>query len=70
MYRHQPNAIVAFLLTDFLAYNLFRPFLLLNLKPQHRHGKTDFWARRMAADLYTVVRRAQHRFFTLTPRHS
>jgi DDE family transposase len=56
VYRHQPNAIVAFLLTAFLAYNLFHAFLLLNLKPQPRHGKTEvFWARLMAAELYTLV---------------
>jgi DDE family transposase len=56
VYRHQPNAMVAFLLTAFLAYNLFHAFLLLNLKPQPRHGKTEvFWARLMAAELYTLV---------------
>jgi hypothetical protein len=56
VYRHQPNAMVAFLLTAFLAYNLFHAFLLLNLKPQPRHGKTEvFWARLMAAELYTSV---------------
>jgi hypothetical protein len=54
VYRHQPNAIVAFLLTAFLAYNLFHAFLLLNLKPQRRHSKPErFWARLIAADLYT-----------------
>ncbi len=54
VYRHQPNAIVAFLLTAFLAYNLFHAFLLLNLKPQFRHSKPEiFWARLMAAELYT-----------------
>jgi hypothetical protein len=56
LYRHQPNAIVAFLLTAFLAYNLFHAFLLLNLKAQRRRGKTEvFWARLMAAELYTSV---------------
>jgi len=59
VYRHQPNAIVAFLLTAFLAYNLFHAFLLLNLKPQRRRGKTEvFWARLMAAELYTSVKLA------------
>jgi hypothetical protein len=56
VYRHQPNALLAFLLTAFLAYNLFHAFLLLNLKPQRRHGKPEiFWARLMAADLYSSV---------------
>jgi hypothetical protein len=56
VYRHQPNAIVAFLLTAFLAYNLFHAFLLLNLKPQRRCGKPErFWARLIAADLYTAA---------------
>lgn len=56
VYRHQPNAIVAFLLTAFLAYNLFHAFLLLNLKPQPRHGKTEvFWARVIASELYSSV---------------
>jgi hypothetical protein len=54
VYRHQPNALVAFLLTAFLAYNLFHAFLLLNLKPHRRQGKHEiFWARLMAAELYT-----------------
>lgn len=56
LYRHHPNAIVAFLLTAFLAYNLFHAFRLRNLKPQRRHGKPDiFWARLMAAELYTAT---------------
>lgn len=59
VYRHQPNAIVAFLLTAFLAYNLFHAFLLLNLKPQRRHGKTEvFWAHLIRAELYTSIRLA------------
>jgi hypothetical protein len=53
VYRHQPNALVAFLLTAFLAYNLFHAFLLFNLKPHRRQGKPEiFWARLMAAELY------------------
>ena len=35
--------IVAPLLTAFAAYNLFHAFLLLNLKPQRRHGKPDIF---------------------------
>jgi len=54
VYRHHPNAIVAFLLTAFLAYNLFHAFLRLNLKPQRRCRQPEiFWARLIAADLYT-----------------
>jgi len=56
VYRHQAQAIVAFLLTAFLAYNLFHAFRLLNLKPQRRHGKPEiFWARLIAAELYTAA---------------
>jgi hypothetical protein len=54
VYRHHPIAIVAFLLTAFLAYNLFHAFLLLNLKLQRHGRKPDiFWARLIAAELYT-----------------
>ena len=54
VYCHHPNAIVAFLLTAFLAYNLFHAFLRLNLKPQRRCRQSDiFWARLIAAELYT-----------------
>jgi hypothetical protein len=53
VYRHHPIAIVAFLLTAFLAYNLFHAFLLLNLKLQRHGRKPDiFWARLIAAELY------------------
>ena len=53
VYRHHPNAIVAFLLTAFLAYNLFHAFLRLNLKPQRRCRQPEiFWARLIAAELY------------------
>lgn len=53
VYRHEPNAIEAFLLLAFLAYNIFHAFLTRNLKPQIRYGKTDiFWARLIAAELY------------------
>jgi hypothetical protein len=54
--KHDPNAIECFLLVAFLAYNLFHAFLALNLKPQVRNGKTQvFWARLMAAELYSDV---------------
>ena len=53
VYRHEPHAIEAFLLTIFLAYNLFHGWLTRNLKPSLQRGKTQvFWARRMAAELY------------------
>lgn len=53
VYRHEPNAIEAFLLTVFLAYNIFHAFLIRNLKPQIRRGKTEiFWARLIAAEIY------------------
>lgn len=53
VYRHEPHAIGAFLLTIFLSYNLFHGWLTRNLKPFLQRGKTQvFWARRMAADLY------------------
>jgi hypothetical protein len=53
VYKHEPHAIEAFLLTIFLAYNLFHGWLTRNLKPFLQRGKTQvFWARRMAAELY------------------
>lgn len=53
VYRHHPNAIEAFTLLAFLAYNLFHAFLTLNLKPQLRQGKTEsFWAHLIAAEIY------------------
>jgi hypothetical protein len=56
IYKHDPNAIECFLLTAFLAYNIFHAFLTLNLKPQIRRGKTQvFWARLMAAEIYAEV---------------
>jgi hypothetical protein len=53
VYKHEPHAIEAFLLTIFLAYNLFHGWLTRNLKPSLQRGKPQvFWARRMAAELY------------------
>jgi len=53
VYKHEPLAIEAFLLSIFLAYNLFHGWLARNLKPSRQRGKTQvFWARRMAAELY------------------
>ena len=54
VFRHDPNAIEAFLLVAFLAYNLFHAFLALNLKPQIRRGKPQiFWVRLVSAELYS-----------------
>ena len=53
VYKHEPQAMEAFLLTLFLVYNLFHGWLTRNLKPCLQRGKTQvFWARRMAAELY------------------
>jgi hypothetical protein len=41
VYKHEPNATEAFLLTVFLAYNFFHAFLTRNLKPQIQRGKTQ-----------------------------
>ena len=53
VYKHQANAIEAFTLMAFLAYNLFHAFLARNVKPPLRRGKTEsFWACLMAAEIY------------------
>jgi len=44
------------LLVAFLAYNIFHVFLARNVKPSVRQGKTQiFWARLIAAELYSEV---------------
>ncbi len=54
IYKHHPNAIEAFTLLAFLAYNLFHAFLTRNVKPQLREGKTEsFWVHLIAAQIYT-----------------
>jgi hypothetical protein len=56
VYKHEPNAIQSFLLTAFLAYNLFHAFVTLNLKPPMRRGKPEiFWAHLIAAQIYADV---------------
>jgi DNA gyrase inhibitor GyrI len=56
VYKHEPTAIEAFLLSIFLAYNLFHSWLTRNLKPALQRGKTQvFWARLMAAEIYRVA---------------
>ncbi len=57
VYKHHPNAIEAFALVVFLAYNLFHAFWALNLKPQIRQGKTEsFCAQLISAELYAEAR--------------
>jgi hypothetical protein len=59
VYKHHPDAIEAFLLTAFLAFDLYHAFIRLNLKPQIRLGKPQvFWARLIAAELYFQVGRS------------
>jgi hypothetical protein len=54
VYKHHPHAIEAFTLLAFLAYNLFHAFLIRNVKPQLREGKTEFFfVHLIAAQLYT-----------------
>ena len=56
IYKHDPNAIECFLLTAFLAFNLFHAFLALNLKPQIHKGRTQvFWSRLMAAEIHAGI---------------
>jgi hypothetical protein len=56
IFKHDPGAIECFLLVAFLAYNIFHAFLTRNVKPCTRKGKTQiFWARRIAAELYSEV---------------
>jgi hypothetical protein len=51
--KHDPDAIESFLLVAFLAPILFHALLYLNVKPQLREAKSkEFWARRMAAEIY------------------
>ncbi len=56
VYKHDPAAIENFLLTVFLAFNLFHVFVARNLKASLRRSKPRvFWARAMAADLYQAA---------------
>jgi hypothetical protein len=59
VFKHDSGAIECFLLVAFLAYNLFHAFLALNVKPAARLGKSQiFWAKLIAAELYSEVRPA------------
>src|ERR1700732_3138158 len=54
VYKHDPRAIEAFTLVAFLAYILFRVFLICNIKPQLRCPKTEsFWAALITAQIYS-----------------
>ena len=56
IFKHDPGAIECFLLVAFLAYNIFHVFLTRNVKPAVRRGKAEiFWARLIAAELYSEV---------------
>ena len=56
IYKYDPNAIEAFLLLVFLAYNTFHAFLSRNLKPQLRENKPEiYWARLIAAEIYCAA---------------
>ena len=56
IFKHDSGAIECFLLVAFLAYNIFHVFLARNVKPAVRQGKTEiFWARLIAAELYSEV---------------
>lgn len=53
IYRHDPDAIEAFYLTAFLAFNTFHAFWILNLKPECRKGKTElYWIRMFISQIY------------------
>jgi hypothetical protein len=53
VYKHEPNAMLVFLLLLLLAYNVFHAFLSLNLKPQLRARHTHrHFARLVAAEFY------------------
>lgn len=53
VYKHDPNAIEAFYLAVFIAFNIFHAFLILNLKPECRKGKTErFWIRVFISEIY------------------
>jgi len=54
IYKHDHNAIEAFLLLTLLAYNVFHAFVGLNIKPQLRSRKPEnYWVRLIAAEIYS-----------------
>ena len=69
VYKHDPAAIENFLLTVFLAFNLFHVFVARNLKASLRRSKPRvFWARAMATTLICIRRRLART--ARGPRHS
>ena len=53
IYKHDPDAIEAFYLVVFIAFNIFHAFILLNLKPEERKGKTErYWIRLFISEIY------------------
>jgi hypothetical protein len=53
VFRHDPNAILAFWLLALVAYNIFHAFVDRQIRPARRRGLTCLhWARLLAADLY------------------
>jgi hypothetical protein len=53
VYRHESVAILNFWLMSLIAYNIFRAFFLLNLKPAVRRGKSMLhFARIVLSELY------------------
>lgn len=60
IYKHEPNALVAFLLLLLLAFSLTHVFLARNLKPERRNQhNTKFWLECLTAEF--------HRQFQYTP---
>jgi ABC-type transporter Mla MlaB component len=58
VYKHDAQAIQAFLLMTLLAYNLHHAFLRVNLKPQIRMRKPQvFWMHLIAAEFYAEAGR-------------
>jgi hypothetical protein len=56
IYKHDPNAIECFLLIAFLTCNILSAFLVLNIKPQVRQGRSRaFWSKLMAAEIYAGI---------------
>jgi hypothetical protein len=56
IYKHNSVAILNFWLMSLIAYNIFRAFFLLNLKPAVRHGKSMLhFARMILSSLYACL---------------
>lgn len=61
VYKHDPVAIEAFYLIAFIAFNIYHAFLLLNLKPEYRRGKTDrFWICLLISEIYPPALASKH----------